>query len=69
MTMKGKIFQLKEEQHKLRTENKAKSREIRNTERRHKRLKTDIGGPADDDLNEVLRARAEAKPASAKAGA
>ena len=69
MTMKGKILQLKEEQRKLRTENKAKSCEIRNTERCSKRLKTKVVGLTDDDLNEVLRARTEAKAAAAKAGA
>jgi ribosomal protein L12E/L44/L45/RPP1/RPP2 len=69
-TMKEKILALKEEQRALRASNKAKTREIRNAERRSKRLKTKVGGLTDEDLNEVLRARAEAKAvASPKAGA
>ena len=61
---------LKEEQRALRASNKAKTREIRNAERRSKRLKEKVGGLTDEDLNEVLRARAEAKAvASPKAGA
>lgn len=61
LTMKAKIALLKEEQRALRASNKAKTREIRNTERRSKRLKAKVGGLTDEDLNEVLRARAEAK--------
>ena len=69
-TMKEKILALKEEQRALRASNKAKTREIRNAERRSKRLKEKVGGLTDEDLNEVLRARAEAKAiASPKAGA
>ena len=61
---------LKEEQRALRASNKAKTREIRNAERRSKRLKEKVGGLTDEDLNEVLRARTEAKAvASPKAGA
>ena len=61
LTLKSKILQLKDEQRRIRAENKAKSREIRNTERRSKRLKSRVGSLTDEDLNEVLRARAEAK--------
>ena len=57
---------LKEEQKQLRATSKAKTREIRNAERRSKRLKTKVGGLTDDDLVEVLRARAEAKHAAGK---
>ena len=60
-TMREKILALKEEQRTLRASNKAKTREIRNAERRSKRLRDKVGGLTDDDLNEVLRARAEAK--------
>ena len=66
LTMKGRIFLLKEEQKQLRATSKAKTREIRNAERRSKRLKGKVGGLTDEDLNEVLRARAEAKGAAAK---
>ena len=60
----------KEEQRALRASNIAKTREIRNAERRSKRLKEKVGGLTDEDLNEVLRARAEAQAvASPKAGA
>ena len=69
-TLKGKIALLKEEQRALRASSKAKTREIRNTERKSKRLKAKVGCLTDEDLNEVLRARAEAKAmASAKAKA
>ena len=64
--MKARIALLKEEQKQLRAYNKAKTREIRNAERRSKRLKMKVGGLTDEDLNEVLRARAEAKAAAAK---
>ena len=61
---------LKEEQRALRASNIAKTREIRNAERRSKHLKEQVGGLTDEDLNEVLRARAEAQAvASPKAGA
>ena len=59
--MREKILALKKEQRALRASNKAKTREIRNAERRSKRLKAKVGGLTDEDLNEVLRARAEAK--------
>ena len=65
LTMRANILQLKQEQRELRASNKAKTREIRNTERRSKRLKSRVGGITDEDLNEVLRARAEAKAAAA----
>ena len=65
-TMKARIQMLKEEQRQLRASGKAKTREIRNAERRSKLLKTKVGGLTDDDLNEVLRARAEAKAAAGK---
>ena len=64
-TMREKILALKEEQRVLRASNKAKTREIRNAERRSKRLKEKVGGLTDEDLNEVLRARAEAKAMAA----
>ena len=57
---------MREEQKQLRATSKAKTREIRNAERRCKRLKEKVGGLTDQDLVEVLRARAEAKSASAK---
>ena len=57
---------LKEEQKQLRATSKAKTREIRNAERRSKRLKAKVGGVTDDDLVEVLRARAEGKAAAGK---
>ena len=62
-TMKARIAMLKEEQKQLRATSKAKTREIRNAERRSKRLKAKVGGGGvtDDDLIEVLRVRAEAK--------
>ena len=59
MTMRTNILQLKEAQKKLREENNKYAREVRNTERRSKRLKTRVLGLSDADLNEVLRARAE----------
>ena len=65
LTMKEKILALKEEQRQIRASNKAKTREIRNAERRSKRLKDKVGGLTDEDLNEVLRARAEAKAIAA----
>ena len=65
-TMKARIAMLKEEQKQLRATSKAKTREIRNAERRSKRLKAKVGGVTDDDLVEVLRARAEAKAAAGK---
>ena len=52
---------LREEQKQLRATNKAKTREIRNAERRCKRLKEKVGTLTDEDLVEVLRSRAEAK--------
>ena len=52
---------LKEAQRKLREENKIKTKEIRNAQRRSNRLKSKVGGLTDDDLNAVLRMRAEAK--------
>ena len=57
---------MREEQRQLRATSKAKTREIRNAERRSKRLKEKVGGLTDEDLVEVLRARAEAKTASAR---
>ena len=70
LTMKEKILALKEEQRLIRASNKAKTREIRNAERRSKRLKEKVGGLTDEDLNEVLRARAETKAnAAPKTGA
>ena len=60
-TMRTKILALKEEQRKLRAENKIKTKEIRNAQRRSNRLKSKVGSLTDDDLNEVLRMRAEAK--------
>ena len=66
LTMKARIAALKEEQRRLRATNKAKTREIRNAERRSKRLKMKVGGLTDEDLNQVLRARAEAKAVAAK---
>ena len=70
LTLKGRIALLKEEQRALRASSKAKTREIRNTERKSKRLKAKVGCLTDEDLNEVLRARAEAKAVvSAKAKA
>ena len=69
-TMRENILALREEQRALRAINKAKTREIRNAERRSKHLQEQIGGLTDEDLNEVLRARAEAQAvASPKAGA
>ena len=60
-TMKARIAMLREEQKQLRATNKAKTREIRNAERRCKRLKEKVGSLTDEDLVEVLRSRAEAK--------
>ena len=64
-TMREKILALKEEQRALRASSKAKTREIRNAGRRIKRLKDKVGGLADEDLSEVLRACAEAKALAA----
>lgn len=66
-TMKTRIAALREEQRKLRATSKAKTREIRNAERRAKRLKDKVGTLTDEDLVEVLRSRAEAKAASPQA--
>ena len=55
---------LREEQRQLRATSKAKTREIRNAERRCKRLKEKVGTLSDQDVVEVLRARAEAKAGS-----
>ena len=69
-TMRENILALREEQRALRAINKAKTWEIRNAERRSKLLKEKAGGLTDEDLNEVLCARAEAKAvASPKTGA
>ena len=68
LTLRQKVLLLKEEQRQLRAQNKAKTREIRNTERRNARLKAKVTGLTDNDLNEVLRARAEAKAEATKAG-
>ena len=67
--MKARNALLKEEQRRLRATSKAKTREIRNAERRSKRLKMKVGGLTDEDLNEVLRAGAEAKAAAGKQAA
>ena len=61
VTLKMKIQQMKEDQRALRLAGKTKARDIRNAERRSKRLKNRSEALTDADLNEVLRARAEAK--------
>ena len=59
VTMRQKIAALKDAQKLLREDSKRCARDIRNAERRSKRLKTRVAGLTDSDLSEVLSARAE----------
>ena len=57
--MRARIAELKAEQKKIREENQKCARDIRNAERRSRRLRTRVMGLTDRDLNEVILARAE----------
>ena len=59
ITMRQKIAALKDAQKQLREDSKRCQRDIRNAERRSKRLKSRVAGLTDSDLSEVLSARAE----------
>ena len=65
-TIREQIEKLKSEQKALKAEAKKRSRDIRNAERRSKRLKGKVGGLTDRDLDEILRIRADAKAAAAQ---
>ena len=58
-TMRQRIAALKEAQRLLKEDGKRVTKDIRNAERRSKRLKTRVQGLTDSDLSEVLSARAE----------
>ena len=66
VTIREHIEKLKGEQKALKAEAKKRSRDIRNAERRSKRLKGKVSGLTDKDLDEILRIRADAKAAAAQ---
>ena len=59
LTMKKRIAALKEAQKLLKEDSKRYAKDIRNAERRSKRLKARVQGLTDNDLSEVLSLRAE----------
>ena len=59
LTTRQRIAALKEAQKLLKEDGKRVTKDIRNAERRSKRLKTRVQGLTDSDLSEVLSARAE----------
>ena len=65
-TIREEIEKLKGEQKALRAEAKKRARDVRNAERRSKRLKGKVSGLTDKDLDEILRIRADAKAAAAQ---
>ena len=60
-TLRSRIADLKKEQALARARNKELTKELRNKQRRNKRLKEKVGGLDDADLIDVLRMRDEKK--------
>ena len=61
--IKSAIEKLKEEQRKLADEKKSVNKDLRNMQRRKKRLRVKVQNLTDEDLVEVLRQRSESKAA------